>query len=77
MITREQIIEKIRILPDRFLSEVNDFIEFLTIKAKKSKNEWQWLVQDSERIYDSDFNNYLKELTDYENLLAQGKVKWK
>lgn len=30
-----------------------------------------------EKIYEGDFNNYLEELTDYENMLAQGKIKWK
>jgi len=77
MITREQVIEKIKLLPNEFLIEVNDFVEFLITRQKKSKDRWQWLVKDSERIYDGDFNDYLKELTDYENMLAQGKIKWK
>ncbi len=74
---RKQIIEKIRTLPDDILREVSDYIDFLETKRKGKENEWQWLVKDADKIGEADFYNYLEGLTNYENMLAQGKIKWK
>ena len=77
MLIKQQVIEKIRVLPEDILNEINDFIDFLATKRKVRKGEWAWLVKDVEKIYDTDLSDYLEGLTNYENMLASGKIKWK
>jgi len=69
-------VSKIKNLPEKLLYEVNDFIDFLTIKYKLSENYFE--IQDNQdmTLYESDFSDYLKNLENYEQLLAKGKVKW-
>lgn len=75
MSSKELVIEKIQRLPEGALKEVNDFIDFLLTKIQSQKEPWEWLSS-SPRI-EEDFNDYLKGLLSYENMLASGKIKWK
>ena len=63
-------ISKINSLPQNLLSEVNDFIDFLNSKYKIKDNN------DEISLAESDMNQYLKNLNEYEILLAEGKIKW-
>ena len=65
-----QTISKINSLPQNLLHEVNDFIDFLFDKHKiKSLSVDNSLIE-------SDMSQYLENLNEYENLLADGKIKW-
>ncbi|MEW6607842.1 MAG: hypothetical protein AB1414_10395 [bacterium] len=77
MLTKEHVIEKVRILPKSILKEVDDFIDFLEIKTKKVGNEWNWLARRLDKIEESDFKDYLDGLTSYEDMLARGEIRWK
>lgn len=77
MLVKEQVIEKVRFLPDGILKEVDDFIDFLEIKRKKGETEWAWLSRGVDKIEESDFKNYLDGLTIYEDMLAKGEIIWK
>ena len=62
-------IDKINTLPENLLQEVNDFIDFLSLKydAPVGKN-----INDN--LAESDFSDYLQNLESYETALAQGKL---
>ena len=77
MLTREHVREKIGILPEDILREVDDFIDFLEIKRKNEESKWGWLLRGVDKIEESDFKDYLDGLTNYENMLAKGEIKWK
>lgn len=77
MLTKEQVIEKVRVLPEDILKEVDDFIDFLEIKTRKVGNEWSWLARRWDKIEESDFKDYLSGLTSYEDMLAKGEIRWK
>ncbi|MDI6736382.1 MAG: hypothetical protein QME42_09380 [bacterium] len=77
MLVKEHIIEKVHVLPDNILREVDDFIDFLEIKRKKEENQWGWLSGGIDKIEESDFKDYLDGLTSYEDMLAKGEVRWK
>lgn len=72
MLSRNLVIEKVKTMPLDILEEVNDFIEFLELKKKKKKEE---SVPD--KLEESDFKDYLNNLTSYEDMLAKGEIKWK
>ncbi len=65
-----QTISKLNALPKDLLIEVNDFIDFLFIKHKISKEK------NDNLLAETDMRQYLENLNEYENLLAQGKIKW-
>jgi len=77
MLTREHVRKKIEILPEDILREVDDFIDFLEIKRKDGENKWAWLSRGVDKIEESDFKDYLDGLTNYEDMLAKGEIKWK
>lgn len=77
MLVKEQIIEKVQILPENILREVDDFIDFLEIKRKKGEDQWTWLSKGVDKIEESDFKDYLDGLTNYEDMLAREEIKWK
>lgn len=76
MIMREQVIEKVKVLPKDLLNEVIDFIEFLEAKKKRVKTKSWETLKDSEKLHEADFPDYLGNLTSYEDMLAEGKLKW-
>jgi N-acyl-D-aspartate/D-glutamate deacylase len=61
MTVQDITIAKIRQLPESLVEEVNDFIDFLTLKYNQQF---------------SDFSDYLSNLEDYEEKLARGEIKW-
>ena len=77
MLTRERVIEKVKILPENILEEVNDFIDFLKTQRERRKDKWKWLRKNQGEIGESDFRDYLEGLTSYEDMLAKGAIKWK
>ncbi|BAG02289.1 MULTISPECIES: DUF2281 domain-containing protein [Microcystis] len=69
MTVQDITIAKIRQLPESLVEEVNDFIDFLTLKYNQQ-------FSDFVEIAESDFSDYLSNLEDYEEKLARGEIKW-
>lgn len=69
MTVQDITIAKIRQLPESLVEEVNDFIDFLTLKYNQP-------FSDFVEIAESDFSDYLSNLEDYEEKLARGEIKW-
>lgn len=67
---------KIKQLPTSLLKEVNHYVDFLLLKSDEEK--WQkWVhFSDAIDIDESDFSDYLRNLQEYEEQLAHGKIKW-
>ena len=70
-------MEKVKILPDYDLLEVDDFIDFLQNKRNKAMYDWNWLSRKTGRVEDSDLSDYLDGLTKYEEMLAKKEIIWK
>jgi len=68
MTTREHIIEKIWSMPEGELEEVADFVEFLLMRAKG---------QGQTELAEDGMGEYLGQLSDYEEMLAAGTIRWK
>jgi hypothetical protein len=66
-------LEKINILPDHLLIEINDFIDFLFLKYNININ-YEKINNFSPA--ESGMDVYLENLTEYEDLLANGNIKW-
>jgi len=62
MAINEVTIAKIEQLSESHAEEVSDFIDFLLTRSLK--------------FAESDFDDYLSNLEDYENRLASGEIKW-
>jgi len=73
---QNKTIAQIRQMPDDLIQEVSDFIDFLVMKHEG--NNWESWLQFSEslNIAESDFSDYLANLEDYEERLANGEIKW-
>jgi exopolysaccharide biosynthesis predicted pyruvyltransferase EpsI len=73
---QNKTIAQIRQMPDDLIQEVSDFIDFLVMKH--GGNNWELWLQFSESldIVESDFSDYLANLEDYEERLANGEIKW-
>jgi hypothetical protein len=69
MTVQDITIAKIRQLPESLVEEVNDFIDFVTLKYNQQ-------FSDFVEIAESDFSDYLSNLEDYEEKLARGEIKW-
>ncbi len=65
MVTREHLIEKIKSLPEDKIVEVSDFVEYL---AGKSKGQAE--------LAEHGMEDYLSQILTYEEMLANGKIKW-
>jgi hypothetical protein len=66
MRTREQLIDKIKSLPDDKLDEIADFVEFMETKGKAQS-----------ALAEYGMGDYLSQLSAYEEMLAAGKIKWR
>jgi len=66
MQTREQLIDKIKSLPEDKLDEIADFVEFMETKGKAQSALAEYGMDD-----------YLNQLSAYEEMLAAGKIKWR
>lgn len=73
---QNKTIAQIRQMPDDLIQEVSDFIDFLLMKH--GGNNWELWLQFSESldIVESDFSDYLSNLENYEERLANGEIKW-
>jgi hypothetical protein len=73
---QDKTIAQLREMPDALVQEVSDFIDFLVMKHGGSN--WELWLQFSESldIVESDFSDYLSNLEDYEERLANGEIKW-
>ncbi|MDD1414816.1 DUF2281 domain-containing protein [Dolichospermum sp. ST_con] len=73
---QNKTIAQIRQMPDDLIQEVSDFIDFLVMKH--GGNNWELWLQFSESldIVESDFSDYLSNLENYEERLANGEIKW-
>ncbi len=76
MTVYEKTISKLRKLPEPFVEEVSDFIDFLTMK--QDSVQWQlWQVfRESLELAEAGMEDYLSNLEDYEERLARGEIKW-
>jgi hypothetical protein len=63
---REQLIDKIKSLPEDKLDEVADFVEFIEAKEKGQST-----------LAEYGMGEYLSQLSAYEEMLAAGKVEWR
>jgi hypothetical protein len=66
MRTREQLIDKIKSLPEDKLDEIADFVEFVETKGKGQS-----------ALAEYGMGDYLNQLLAYEEMLAAGKIKWR
>ena len=66
MATREHLIEKIQSLPEDELDEIADFVEFLEARGKRQSELAEYGMDD-----------YLNQLSAYEEMLAAGKIRWR
>jgi hypothetical protein len=64
--TREQLIDKMKSLPEDKLDEIADFVEFLEAKGKGQS-----------ALAEYGMGDYLNQLSAYEEMLAAGKIKWR
>ena len=73
---REETIKKINQLPDKLVLEVGILLDFLL--TQEDTEQWQICEEfkESLKITESDFNDYLANLEDYEERLARGEVQW-
>ena len=73
---REETINKINKLPDKLVPEVGILLDFLL--TQEDTEQWQiWEeFKESLKITESDFNDYLANLEDYEERLARGEIQW-
>ena len=73
---REEATKKINQLPDKLIPEVNILLDFLL--TQENTEQWQiWEeFKESLKITESDFNDYLENLEDYEERLARGEIQW-
>ncbi|MCP4662631.1 MAG: DUF2281 domain-containing protein [bacterium] len=76
MTAHEFAIAKINQLPEPLVQEVSDFIDFLLVKQDQAR--WQLWNQFSEAqaLADSDIGDYGKNLSEYEECLARGEIRW-
>ena len=76
MTLQESTALKVRQLPEPLVREVNDFIDFLIVKHDNTR--WQLWSQFSEgtELAEADMDSYLRNLEQYENELASGKIQW-
>ncbi|BBD55835.1 MULTISPECIES: hypothetical protein [Planktothrix] len=76
MSIQDETITKIKHLPDELVKKVNNFIDFLLINFNKNSSDFDPILNEDLEISESDFSDYLKNLEDYEERLAQGEIKW-
>ena len=70
MTLQVQTISKINSLPLDLLTEVNNYIDFLVSKYRITPKNGE------SNLAEIDMSEYLNNLNEYENLLAEGKIKW-
>jgi len=66
MQSREQLIDKIKSLPEDKLDEIADFVEFLEAKGKGQS-----------ALAEYGMGEYLNQLSAYEEMLVAGKIRWR
>lgn len=66
MAIREHLIEKIQCLPEDKLDKIADFVEFLEAKGSGQSELAEYGMDD-----------YLNQLSAYEEMLAAGKIRWR
>ena len=68
-------ITKVLQLPESFVQEVNDFIDFLLMRQDSTR--WQLWNQFTETLELSEIglSDYLSNLEDYESRLARGEIQ--
>ncbi|MBK6431226.1 hypothetical protein [Candidatus Amarolinea dominans] len=72
----DMTITKVLQLPESFVQEVNDFIDFLLMRQDSTR--WQLWNQFTETLELSEIglSDYLSNLEDYESRLARGEIQW-
>jgi hypothetical protein len=76
MTIQEKTLAKVRQLPDPLAQEVCDYIDFLMLKHDSKRSQlWAYLTE-SQELAEWGFDDYLRNLEDYEDRLARGEIKW-
>ena len=70
-----QTISRIGQMPEALIREVNDYIDFLLWRDRHNQLTTTTSFDSSEMV-ESDFADYLSNLEEYENRLANGEIKW-
>ena len=72
----DMTITKVLQLPESFVQEVNDFIDFLLMRQDTTR--WQLWNQFTATLELSEIglSDYLSNLEDYESRLARGEIQW-
>jgi Protein of unknown function (DUF2281). len=76
MSIQDETITKIKQLPDELVQKVKNFIDFLLINFNSNSSDFDRVLNEDLEISESDFSDYLKNLEDYEERLAQDEIKW-
>lgn len=63
---REQLIDKIESLSEDKVDEIADFVEFIETKERGHS-----------ALAEYGMGDYLSQLSEYEELLAAGKIEWR
>jgi len=63
---REHLIEKIQSLPEDKLGKIAEFVELLEAKG-----------QGQVELAEDGMSDYSHQLSDYEDMLAAGRIKWR
>ncbi len=73
---QDQIIAKLRELPEPLVQEVSDFIDFLRVKQDSQRWQWWTLFNETLNLSELDFSDYRTNLGTYEDRLARGEIQW-
>lgn len=76
MSIHNQTIAKITQMPDYLVKEVSEYIDYLLWKQAKEDTSDSLYLSESQELVEADFSDYLSNLEDYENRLANGEIKW-
>jgi hypothetical protein len=71
-----QTIAKISQMPDYLVKEVSEYIDYLLWKHGNEDTSSALYLNESKELVKADFSDYLSNLEDYENRLANGQIKW-
>lgn len=76
MTVNQLAISKLEQLSEPLAQEVNDFIDFLLLR--RDADRWrQWSqFREAQNLVESDFADYAANLSDYEERLARGEIRW-
>ena len=76
MSVHDLTIEKVRRLPEPLVREVDDFVDFLLLKRGRDPGSPWHSHEEQAQLAEADFSDYNANLSDYEDRLARGEIRW-